>query len=77
MNELETIKCYECGESASSPVPKGTIVRAYVLCPECLEKIPEEIANKFFEAASWRRFVKFVLGDIAVVKAYGAKEGQS
>ena len=32
------ICCMKCGKSVSSPVPKDTIVRAWVECPECLEK---------------------------------------
>jgi len=34
----ERIWCRNCGKSVSSPVPKDTIVRAYVECPECIEK---------------------------------------
>ena len=29
-----------CGKSVSTPVPRDTIVRAYVECPECLEVGP-------------------------------------
>jgi DNA-directed RNA polymerase subunit RPC12/RpoP len=32
------IWCMNCGKSVSSPVPKGTVVRAYVECPECIAK---------------------------------------
>jgi|HubBroStandDraft_2_1064218.scaffolds.fasta_scaffold00006_61 hypothetical protein len=28
----------ECGKSVSTEVPEGTIVRAWVECPECIEK---------------------------------------
>jgi DNA-directed RNA polymerase subunit RPC12/RpoP len=39
MTELsERIWCMQCGKSVSTPVPKGTVVRAYVECPECIEK---------------------------------------
>jgi hypothetical protein len=34
---LEQIHCAECGEAVSTAVPAPTIVRAYVICPECLE----------------------------------------
>ncbi len=34
----ERILCMNCGGSVSSPVPKGTVVRAWVECPECIEK---------------------------------------
>jgi formylmethanofuran dehydrogenase subunit E len=53
--KTEHIRCNECGQSVSSPTPKGTTIRAYVLCPECLEMIPEEIANEFFEQAKNRQ----------------------
>lgn len=32
------IKCNRCGKGVSSQVPEGTIVRAWVECPECVEK---------------------------------------
>jgi hypothetical protein len=34
----ERIWCMQCGKSVSSPVPKDTIVRAWVECPECIEQ---------------------------------------
>jgi len=37
-NETERIHCMKCGKSVSTPVPKDTIVRAWVECPECIEK---------------------------------------
>jgi hypothetical protein len=33
----ERLRCSGCGQSVSTPVPVGTIVRAYLECPECLE----------------------------------------
>ena len=36
------IRCCRCGEPASSEVPDGTIVRAWVECPECVEKYDKE-----------------------------------
>jgi len=36
--ETERIWCMKCGKSVSTPVPKGTLVRAWVECPECIEK---------------------------------------
>jgi hypothetical protein len=35
---IERIWCMKCGKSVSTPVPKGTIMRAWVECPECIEK---------------------------------------
>jgi hypothetical protein len=70
VSEFEQIKCYECGDPVSSPVPKGTVIRAYVLCPECLEKIPDEIANQFFFSAGRRRLSLMVFGDTSKAKPY-------
>jgi DNA-directed RNA polymerase subunit RPC12/RpoP len=46
MNEIDLpiddlayrIRCMNCGKSVSTPVPKETVVRAWVECPECIEK---------------------------------------
>jgi hypothetical protein len=35
---LERIRCMECGKTVSTAVPAPTIVRAYVICPECIEQ---------------------------------------
>jgi DNA-directed RNA polymerase subunit RPC12/RpoP len=32
------IMCMQCGKSVSTPVPKETLVRAWIECPECIEK---------------------------------------
>lgn len=38
--------CYFCGKSVSNEVPEGTVVRAALVCPECIEKgritLPDE-----------------------------------
>lgn len=34
----ERVHCSRCGKPVSTPVPKKTIVRAWVECPECIEK---------------------------------------
>ena len=36
--EYERLHCLNCGKSVSTPVPKDTIVRAWIQCPECIEK---------------------------------------
>lgn len=38
----ERIRCFGCGKSVSTPVPQNTIVRAWVECPECMEKRTKE-----------------------------------
>lgn len=46
-----TIRCQYCGQPAIGPLPEiKTLVRAIVICPECLEKVPNKIANNFLEA---------------------------
>jgi hypothetical protein len=32
------LRCYECGKSVSNEVPDETIVRALLICPECLQR---------------------------------------
>jgi hypothetical protein len=45
------INCTECGKPAIGPLPDVLCyVRAMVICPECLEKVPDEICNEFLEA---------------------------
>lgn len=39
---MENIYCCKCGKSVSSQVPDNTIVRAWVECPECVEKQSEQ-----------------------------------
>ncbi len=34
------LRCSRCGKSVSTPVPTGTLVRAWIECPECLEREP-------------------------------------
>lgn len=34
------VQCSRCGKYVSSPVPLGVVVRAWVECPECIEKQP-------------------------------------
>lgn len=48
---LTQLYCVECGSACTSVVPEGTVLRAYLLCPECLERIPHEIADAFLRAA--------------------------
>jgi hypothetical protein len=36
--DMERIHCASCGKPVSTPVPKPTIVRAWVECPECVNE---------------------------------------
>lgn len=40
----DRLHCWSCGKSVSSPVPPNTIVRAYLECPECIERRAEQDA---------------------------------
>lgn len=55
--EGERIRCMGCGKSVSSPVPKGTVVRAATECPECIESSPvyrdHEAMEKLRESGDW------------------------
>lgn len=48
---MKNIVCSECGSPVSSSVSEDTVFRGYTLCPECLELIPDKIADAFFAAA--------------------------
>ena len=36
------IRCNRCGKIVSTEVPDGTVIRAWIECPECIEKEPNE-----------------------------------
>lgn len=49
---MKQILCSECGQPVSSAINTNEIIfRGYTLCPDCLEFIPDDIANAFFTAA--------------------------
>ena len=31
-------RCYFCGKSATSELPDDTVIRAMLVCPECIER---------------------------------------
>ena len=37
------LHCYSCGKSVSNEVPGDTVVRAILVCPECIEELDLEI----------------------------------
>ena len=41
------LRCSRCGVALSTEVPEGTLVRAWIECPECIMK--EDIWEKEFE----------------------------
>lgn len=50
---IKVLMCDFCGTPVTSAVPFDTVVRAMLMCPECLARIPESLANKFLDSASW------------------------
>ncbi len=34
----ERIHCSRCGKIVSTPIPKYTVIRAWIECPECIIK---------------------------------------
>ena len=46
------LRCHRCGQSVSTEVPADTVVRAWIECPECIEKTrvpPDVIDHQFAE----------------------------
>lgn len=41
------ILCHECGASCSTPVPDKTVIRGYVMCPECISKVSSKTWAQF------------------------------
>ena len=44
-----TIKCNVCGQPTSTEVPNGTVVRAFVECPECSTKDQDNNITAYLE----------------------------
>lgn len=40
------LRCFYCGTSVSNEVPEDTVVRAVLICPECLEKEAKELPEE-------------------------------
>lgn len=39
---MKRIRCSRCGESVSGEIPSDVVIRAFVECPECIEKQPDK-----------------------------------
>jgi len=39
----EYIRCSRCSKRVSSPVSEDTVIRAWIECPECLQKQQDEV----------------------------------
>ena len=51
------IKCNVCGKSVSTEVPDETVIRAWVSCPECIEK-DVSIGTYCNCTSNWKAFDK-------------------
>lgn len=54
------IRCSKCGHKVSvAIIPDGTIIRAYIECPECVESSPDfqKALQQFTECPGWRVFL--------------------
>lgn len=43
------IKCWYCHKNCTNELPKSTVFRAIAICPECNDKLPEDIHDKMYE----------------------------
>jgi DNA-directed RNA polymerase subunit RPC12/RpoP len=58
------LRCFDCGKSVTTELPDKTIIRAYVQCPECIEK---EIIK---ERDDWHFFIKFIVDHVEEYHEY-------
>lgn len=58
--------CYHCGKSVTSELPDDSVIRAVLICPECIGRAegdtPETVAEK--AQAARRAFEALRAGDI-------------
>jgi hypothetical protein len=45
------IICHECGASCSNDVPSSTVIRGYIMCGECVERVSERTWAAFVHEA--------------------------
>lgn len=54
--------CYFCSVTVSTEVPEDTLVRALLVCPECIQKgeilLPDRVVKKALESIVHKRKVK-------------------
>lgn len=48
----EYVQCSACGKQVSTPVPKGTVIRAWIECPECIESRIEKRRGTILDSHS-------------------------
>ena len=54
------ILCHECGASCSTPVPDKTVIRGYVMCPECISKVSSKTWVQFTAEAHQGKTSRFI-----------------
>jgi len=42
--------CHECGASCATEIPKNSVIRAYVICGDCMNKVPEYLWQNMIAA---------------------------
>lgn len=44
--------CSICSQPVTNHVPAKTILRGIAICPECMERVPEDVFTAFIKVAS-------------------------
>jgi len=51
---VKVLRCDFCHQPVSSAIPGDTMLRvSIIMCPDCLARVPEGLANKFLDSAAW------------------------
>ena len=54
---MERINCSTCGKAVSTEVPDGTTVRAFIQCPECIEREAKS-STSIWRSSMWGIIIK-------------------
>jgi hypothetical protein len=64
------LHCGQCGKPISTEIPDGTVVRAWIECPECCEtmsnspiRIDPELKQTAVRLAAWAHRLRRVIGE--------------
>lgn len=51
---VKVLQCDFCRQPISSAIPGDTMLRVSVMmCPDCLARVPDALADKFLDSAAW------------------------
>lgn len=50
------LTCYQCGAPVSNLVPRDTVIRGWIECPECCERTPPLLSQR----DAWRAASRFL-----------------